>query len=146
MHPLSARLRAMRQAGIIAAGGLFALRHHVKRLAEDHANARRLAEGLAIRQARRLLRRLPVRVGIPLRIGASLKNYYEVGDEASRFGFALAGADARVPLRWLRLPQWEARAGIDVVLQGERLRFAQAGDERARVIKPVLTFGVHARY
>ncbi len=38
---------AMRQAGIIAAGGLFALRHHVKRLAEDHGNARRLAEGLA---------------------------------------------------------------------------------------------------
>ena len=38
---------AMRQAGIIAAGGVYALRHHVKRLAEDHANARRLAEGLA---------------------------------------------------------------------------------------------------
>lgn len=38
---------AMRQAGIIAAGGVWALRHHVKRLAEDHANARHLAEGLA---------------------------------------------------------------------------------------------------
>src|SRR3954466_16351792 len=38
---------AMRQAGIIAAGGLYALDHHVERLAEDHANARRLAEGLA---------------------------------------------------------------------------------------------------
>lgn len=38
---------AMRQAGIIAAGGIFALRHHVSRLAADHANARRLAEGLA---------------------------------------------------------------------------------------------------
>jgi threonine aldolase len=38
---------AMRQAGIIAAGGIFALRHHVSRLAEDHHNARRLAEGLA---------------------------------------------------------------------------------------------------
>jgi threonine aldolase len=38
---------AMRQAGIIAAAGVWALRHHVKRLAEDHANARRLAEGLA---------------------------------------------------------------------------------------------------
>jgi threonine aldolase len=38
---------AMRQAGIIAAGGIWALRHHVKRLADDHANARRLAEGLA---------------------------------------------------------------------------------------------------
>jgi threonine aldolase len=38
---------AMRQAGIIAAGGIHALRHHVTRLREDHANARRLAEGLA---------------------------------------------------------------------------------------------------
>jgi threonine aldolase len=37
----------MRQAGIIAAGALHALRHHVDRLADDHANARRLAEGLA---------------------------------------------------------------------------------------------------
>ena len=38
---------AMRQAGIIAAGGVYALRHNVKRLADDHVNARRLAEGLA---------------------------------------------------------------------------------------------------
>jgi threonine aldolase len=37
---------AMRQAGIIAAGGIFALRHHVTRLTEDHVNARRLAAGL----------------------------------------------------------------------------------------------------
>ena len=38
---------AMRQAGIIAAGGIFALRHHVSRLTDDHVNARRLAEGLS---------------------------------------------------------------------------------------------------
>ncbi|HET7037551.1 MAG TPA: GntG family PLP-dependent aldolase [Thermomicrobiaceae bacterium] len=38
---------AMRQAGIIAAAGIYALEHNVERLAEDHANARRLAEGLA---------------------------------------------------------------------------------------------------
>jgi threonine aldolase len=37
----------MRQAGILAAAGLYALEHHVKRLADDHANARRLAAGLA---------------------------------------------------------------------------------------------------
>ncbi|MBN2124926.1 MAG: threonine aldolase family protein [Deltaproteobacteria bacterium] len=37
---------AMRQAGIIAAGALYALEHHVERLAEDHANARILADGL----------------------------------------------------------------------------------------------------
>ena len=36
----------MRQAGVIAAGALYALEHHVDRLAEDHANARRLAEGI----------------------------------------------------------------------------------------------------
>jgi len=38
---------AMRQAGIVAAAGLYALEHHVDRLADDHANARRLGEGLA---------------------------------------------------------------------------------------------------
>jgi threonine aldolase len=38
---------AMRQAGILAAAALYALDHHRERLAEDHANATRLAEGLA---------------------------------------------------------------------------------------------------
>ena len=38
---------AMRQAGIIAAGALYALAHHRRRLTEDHAKAKRLAEGLA---------------------------------------------------------------------------------------------------
>jgi threonine aldolase len=38
---------ALRQAGIVAAAGLYALDHNVDRLADDHANARRLAEGLA---------------------------------------------------------------------------------------------------
>jgi threonine aldolase len=37
----------MRQAGILAAACLYALEHHVERLAEDHANARVLAERLA---------------------------------------------------------------------------------------------------
>ena len=37
----------MRQAGSLAAAALYALDHHVERLTEDHALARRLAEGLA---------------------------------------------------------------------------------------------------
>ena len=37
---------AMRQAGIVAAAALYALDHHVDRIADDHARARRLAEGL----------------------------------------------------------------------------------------------------
>ncbi len=36
----------MRQAGVLAAAALHALDHHVERLADDHANAKRLAEGL----------------------------------------------------------------------------------------------------
>jgi threonine aldolase len=52
--PLIARARrwrkmlggGMRQAGMIAAGGLHALENHIERLADDHANATRLAEGL----------------------------------------------------------------------------------------------------
>jgi len=57
--PLMARARvekhrfggAMRQAGIVAAAGLYALEHNVERLADDHARARRLAEGWAARGA-----------------------------------------------------------------------------------------------
>ncbi|ARS48343.1 threonine aldolase [Ectopseudomonas mendocina] len=37
----------MRQAGVLAAAGLYALQHQVERLAEDHANAARLGDGLA---------------------------------------------------------------------------------------------------
>jgi threonine aldolase len=38
---------AMRQAGIVAAAGIYALDHNIARLADDHARARRLAEGWA---------------------------------------------------------------------------------------------------
>ena len=47
----------MRQAGVIAAGALYALENHIDRLAEDHANAKRLAaaireiDGLELRPA-----------------------------------------------------------------------------------------------
>ncbi len=45
---------AMRQAGIIAAGALYAMEHHVERLAEDHANAQILARGLESLEGLRL--------------------------------------------------------------------------------------------
>ena len=38
---------AMRQAGIVAAAGVYALEHNVERLSDDHARARRLADGWA---------------------------------------------------------------------------------------------------
>jgi threonine aldolase len=45
---------AMRQSGILAAAGVYALEHNVQRLAEDHANAKLLAEGLSSIQGIRL--------------------------------------------------------------------------------------------
>ena len=44
---------AMRQSGIFAAAGLYAIENHLERLAEDHANAQRIAERLA--QSERIL-------------------------------------------------------------------------------------------
>jgi threonine aldolase len=39
---------ALRQSGVVAAAALYALDHNIERLAEDHARARRLAEGLGL--------------------------------------------------------------------------------------------------
>jgi threonine aldolase len=38
----------MRQVGILAAAGLYALDHHLERLVDDHANARLLAEACGV--------------------------------------------------------------------------------------------------
>ena len=48
---------AMRQSGILAAAALYALDHHIDRLADDHANARELARGVATACRRRARRR-----------------------------------------------------------------------------------------
>jgi threonine aldolase len=39
---------ALRQSGVLAAAALYALDHHVERLADDHARAKRLAEGIGL--------------------------------------------------------------------------------------------------
>ena len=72
---------ALRQAGMVAAAGLYALDHHVDRLAEDHARARRLAEGLAA-------------VGLPVDVGATETNF--VGIELGSLGLGEAEAKARI--------------------------------------------------
>jgi threonine aldolase len=81
VHRVRKRLGGgMRQAGILAAAGLHALEHHVERLAEDHANARRLAAGLQ-------------RLGLP--VGAAPETnmvLFDVADGA-RFGAALRRRD-----------------------------------------------------
>ena len=56
---------AMRQAGIVAAAGVYALDHHVDRLADDHARARRLAESLAA-------------AGLPVDVGQVETNFVQL--------------------------------------------------------------------
>lgn len=53
----------MRQAGMLAAAGIHALEHNIHRMAEDHANARRLAVGL--REAAAANRKLVGKVEVP---------------------------------------------------------------------------------
>jgi len=76
----------MRQAGIIAAAGIVALNEMIDRIAEDHANARRLAEGLA---------EIP---GITLDPAAVRTNivYFDVATPAAEFVKALADGAVRV--------------------------------------------------
>jgi threonine aldolase len=73
---------ALRQAGIVAAAGLYALEHHVERLADDHARARRLAEGLAAG-------------GIPVDLGQVETNFVQI--DVAQLG--LERAEALVRLR-----------------------------------------------
>jgi len=55
----------MRQAGIVAAAGVYALDHNVARIADDHVRARRLAEGLHA-------------VGVPVDLGQVETNFVQV--------------------------------------------------------------------
>ena len=72
---------AMRQAGIVAAAALYALDHHVERLAEDHRRARRLAEGLA-------------EAGLPVDPNAVETNF--VGVDVGAMGIDAAEARERI--------------------------------------------------
>ena len=72
---------AMRQAGIVAAAGLYALDHHVELLAADHARARRLAEALHD-------------AGVPVDLEQVETNFVQL--DAARLGLTRAEALARL--------------------------------------------------
>jgi threonine aldolase len=88
-HELMAKARvekhrfggAMRQAGIVAAAGIYALEHNVERLADDHARARRLAEGWEA-------------AGMPVNLANVETNFVQV--DVGAIGFESADAIARL--------------------------------------------------
>jgi threonine aldolase len=77
---------AMRQAGIIAAAGVYALEHHVARLAEDHAHATMLAQSLAALPAVSL-NPMDVETNIIIfDVGASGREAKEIGERLEKAG------------------------------------------------------------
>jgi threonine aldolase len=86
---------AMRQAGIVAAAGLYALDHNVDRLAEDHARARALAEAWAA-------------AGLPVELELVQSNFVQV--EVSALGLGEEEALEKIRERGVLLSQ--TRPGI----------------------------------
>jgi threonine aldolase len=76
---------AMRQAGIIAAAGVYALQNNIARLAEDHANAKLLADGLC---------RSP-RVKLLFRVETNIVFFQVEGFTPAQFAEAAAKAGVR---------------------------------------------------
>jgi len=85
---------AMRQSGILAAAGLFALEHNLARLAEDHANARLIAERVA--QTKAVIDLATVQSNIVIfRLPAALPDAAEVVRRAQREGVLVSAFAAR---------------------------------------------------
>jgi threonine aldolase len=88
----------MRQAGIVAAAGVYALEHNVERLADDHARARRLAEGLSA-------------AGVPVDLEQVETNFVQV--ELSPLGLEPTEALERL---------WEQGVGLSMTAHPTKLR------------------------
>ena len=88
---------AMRQAGIVAAAGVYALEHHVERLAEDHARARRLADGWH-------------EAGLPVDLEQVETNFVQLD-----LGGARSGRDEAI----VRAPRGRRRAVLDDPADGD---------------------------
>ena len=85
---------AMRQSGILAAAGLFALDHNLERLAEDHANARLIAERVAETKATMDLATVQSNIVI-FHLPPTLPDAAEVVRRAQREGVLLSAFAAR---------------------------------------------------
>jgi len=103
----------MRQAGVIAAAGLYALEHNVERLAVDHENAARLAKGLRELGQQAELNTNMVLLKIPAEKAAPL------GEHMKKNGVLVL---ARAPMRLVTHLDVDA-AGVDAALKAFRAFF-----------------------
>jgi threonine aldolase len=106
----------MRQAGVLAAAGLYALEHNVARLREDHENAARLAKGLR-------------ELGLEAQLNTNMVLLKVSAETAAKLAAHLARADVivlpRAPMRLVTHLDVDA-AGIDRALAAFQTFFAKA--------------------
>ena len=69
------------------------------------------------------------RLTVPIKVGLSLHDYYELGDRDYRFGFASLGGAVSVPVGGTTpVGQWDVRAGIEVYRFGTTTRLFNGND------------------
>jgi threonine aldolase len=115
---------AMRQVGIFAAAGIYALEHNLARLGDDHANARRIGEILA-KSARIEIDLATVQTNILVfRLAAEAPDAHAVVARARERGVLIFAFDARTIRAVTHLDvsreQCERAAAILVALAEER--------------------------
>ena len=114
---------AMRQAGLIAAAGLYALHHHLPLMADDHRRARELAQGLADLSGIRLMDTEPSSNMVYLELEPDLP--YDAADIKGK----LKGHGILIGYENLRLIRlvthlWIQDQDIPVVIQGFKQVFS----------------------
>ena len=118
---------AMRQAGIVAAAGIYALDHNIERLAEDHARARRLAEGWHV-------------AGLPVDPQRTVTNFVQL--DVGRLGLTREGAISLLEEAGVRI---SATARPEVVRAVTHLDVGDEGiDEAIERVPQTLGAGVRA--
>lgn len=85
--------------------------------------------------------RTPLSLAIPLRLGVSLKDYYEGPAGSDTFGFFSTGVVASVPITAGKVT-WDVHGGVEMCRLGRNLKALNAND----AVKPVGIFGVTLTY
>lgn len=81
---------------------------------------------------------------IPVKVGVSLKDYYEAGDTDNKFGFVDVGVQLAVPLKSVpsRFGSWNIHGGADVLFFGDTTKLFNDGDSS----QVVGLFGIGVTY
>lgn len=107
----------MRQAGLIAAAGLYALRHHLPLLADDHRRARELARGLADIQGISFIDPVPQTNMVYLKLDPDFQYDAEIiKEKLKRYGILIGYENLR--LIRLVIHFWIQDQDIPIVIQG----------------------------